>query len=289
MELLKKKETLNPKEQIQMRFLEYGILGEKSVLYELQNSHIGMYILHDLKIKYKEFEAQIDFLVMTEKSVYVIECKNLYGNIVVNSRGDFIREIEINGKKEKVGIYSPLTQVERHVELLKKITYDKYNKLEKLLYSKQLDSLFESIVVLANEKTLLNDYYAPKEIKKKILRKDGLVQYIKKFESQKEHLYKEKYIKNYCDGLLKYQVGSENKLGEEIISKEDLRKSLKEYRLKKSREENLKPYMVFSDKTLEDLVVKRPKTLDDLLKVEGFGTFKANKYGEDILSIFERK
>ncbi len=288
LKLLKQKENLSPKEQLQMRFLEYGILGEKGVLYELQNSHLGMYILHDLKIKYQAFEVQIDFLVMTEKSIYVIECKNLYGNITINSRGDFIREILINDKKEKSGIYSPITQVERHVELLKKITYDKYNKLEKLLYGNKLDSLFEPIVVLANEKTLLNDYYAPKEIKKKIVRKDGLISYIKKLENQKERLYKEKDIKDYCNHLISYQIILDKTITEEkIVNQDVLYQRLKEYRLNKSKEENLKPYMVFSDKTLEDLICKMPKTLEELLLVEGFGEFKVNKYGKDILSILE--
>lgn len=63
--------------------------------------------------------AQIDFLVITNKLNFVIECKNLFGNIEINSKGDFIRTIQYGNKKYKEGIYSPITQNERHLAVLK--------------------------------------------------------------------------------------------------------------------------------------------------------------------------
>lgn len=292
-ELLKTKE--NTEEiTLQIKLLEYGVTGEKKVLYELLNSHIGMYILHDINLKFNDLEAQIDFLIMTEKSVFVIECKNLYGNITIDNHGNFIRETEINGKKTKTGIYNPLTQCERHIGLLKKITYEKYGTIRKLLFGNKLNELFTPIVVLANDKTILNDYYAPKEIKKKVIRADQLINYIKKIESTKESLYSEKYIKNNCEALLKYQIESkyieptsvvEEPEKSDIKNDEELREKLKKYRLQKSREENNKPYFIFTDKTLEDLIAKRPTTKDELLKVEGLGKYKIEKYGEDILEL----
>lgn len=296
LEELKNKENSQSEEiKKQIKFFEYGIMGEKRVLYELVNSHIGMYILHDINIKFGDLEAQIDFLIMTEKSVFVIECKNLYGNISIDNKGNFIRETEINGKKTKTGIYNPLTQCERHIGLLKNITYEKYGAFQKLIFGNKLDQLFTPIVVLANDKTILNDYYAPKNIKEKVIRADQLVNYIKEKDNLKKTLYSKKDIQNYCENLLKYQIESKymevsiNKDCKENNSKNDfeLREELKSYRLKKCKEENNRPYFIFNDKTLNDLIEKKPLTDEELIKIEGFGQYKTEKYGEDILNIIK--
>lgn len=294
---LKEKEELDSEELKKLKMLEYGIKGEQKVLYELKNSHIGMYILHDINLKFNDLEIQIDFLIMTKKNVYVIECKNLYGNITINNKGDFLRETEQNGKKIKEGIYSPLTQCERHIGLLKQITYEKYGMLGKMIYGNKLDGLFTPIVVLANDKTILNDYYAPCKVKNKVVRADQLINYIKKIESSKTNLYTEKYIKNYCDALLKYQINSKyieqvNMEETKIINKKsdsELRESLKKYRLEKSREEKCQAYIIFKDRTLEEIVEKKPKTLEELLNIEGFGQYKVEKYGSDILEIIKEQ
>ena len=89
---------------------ELGLKGEQEIEFELKNANIGMYVLHDINIKYEDLKAQIDYIVITPAKVYFIECKNLTGNIIVNSKGEFIREWYFQGKKIREGIYSPLTQ-----------------------------------------------------------------------------------------------------------------------------------------------------------------------------------
>ncbi|WP_246615320.1 nuclease-related domain-containing protein [Clostridium thailandense] len=84
-----------------IKCLEYGIAGEKSITFELKNSHMPMYILHDIYLKDGDLSAQIDYLVFTKKICFVIECKNLYGDIEINSMGDFIRTIEFGGRKKQ--------------------------------------------------------------------------------------------------------------------------------------------------------------------------------------------
>ncbi len=299
--ILKEKEEIDNEESLKLKLLEYGIQGEKSVLYELQNSHRSMYILHDINIKYNDLKAQIDFLVMTEKSIYIIECKNMYGNIEIDNHGNFIREIEINGRRLKTGIYSPITQVKRHVELLKHMAYQKYGIIKKMFFKNYLNDLFIPIVVLANEKTILKDRYAPKEIKNKIIRRDQLISYIEKIENQKQKIYSEKSIQEFCDSLLKYHVEKyEDKEQNVVIEKEvdkkennendeTLRNQLKKFRLEKSKEEKCQAYIIFNDKTLEKIIEKKPKTLDELLNVEGFGQFKVDKYGKEILEIVKEQ
>ena len=77
-----------------IKYLEYGILGEKNIEFELKNSHMPMYILHDIYLEYEGLSAQIDYLVFTKKLCFVIECKNLFGDLEVTSDGNFIRTME---------------------------------------------------------------------------------------------------------------------------------------------------------------------------------------------------
>lgn len=74
-----------------------GLEGENEIAYQLKKSNIGMYVLRDIKVKYEDLSAQIDYVVLTPLYSYFIECKNLVGNITVNEKGDFIRELNING------------------------------------------------------------------------------------------------------------------------------------------------------------------------------------------------
>ena len=104
-----------------IKCLEYGRVGEQNIFFELKNSHMPLYILHDIYLEDQTLNAQIDFMVFTRKMCFVIECKNLYGNIEITREGDFIRTIEFGSKKVKEGIYSPITQNERHLQLMKKI------------------------------------------------------------------------------------------------------------------------------------------------------------------------
>lgn len=97
-----------------------GIIGEDNILFELKNSGMDMVVLHDLYIEsVSGASAQIDFLVLTPKINFVLECKNLFGNIEINSKGDFIRTIRCGGRYYKEGIYSPITQNQRHLQVLK--------------------------------------------------------------------------------------------------------------------------------------------------------------------------
>ena len=95
--------------------LKYGAIGENNIYYELKHSFLPMVCLHDVRIEYKGLVAQIDFIVITTKNIYVIECKNLMGDISINSYGEFIRYKKNSYGKliAKEGIYSPIVQNER--------------------------------------------------------------------------------------------------------------------------------------------------------------------------------
>ena len=64
--------------------------------------------------------------------------------------------------------------------------------------------------------------------------------------------------------------------------------AIKEWRKRTAEEENVPPYVIFGDRTIEDLILKKPRTPRELLNVFGIGEIKAEKFGSAILRLVER-
>jgi hypothetical protein len=135
-------------------------------------------------LEHGDLSAQIDYVIITRKHIYVIECKNLFGNIEINSNGDFIRTISYGHHTKKEGLYSPITQNRRHLELIKQIRSNiRSNVISKALFERFFYDKYRSLVVLSNPKTILNSKYAKKEVKEQVIRADQLVEYIRRADS----------------------------------------------------------------------------------------------------------
>jgi ATP-dependent exoDNAse (exonuclease V) alpha subunit len=65
-------------------------------------------------------------------------------------------------------------------------------------------------------------------------------------------------------------------------------KALKEWRTRRAQEDQMPPYIVAHDKTLEELATHQPVTLLELRTIKGFGPKKAEQYGPEVLSVIER-
>ncbi len=61
--------------------------------------------------------------------------------------------------------------------------------------------------------------------------------------------------------------------------------SLKEKRREIAREDNVPPYIVFSDRTLADMALRKPASLEALAGVRGVGEMKLARYGEKFLAV----
>lgn len=302
-------------------YLKQGIFGEQNVFFELKNANIPLLCLHDIRLEYEELVAQIDFLVLTKQYICILETKQLQGNIDVNKEGDFIRVYTDRvGKTTKSGMYSPVEQNRKHVNLVKKILKDKF----------QINNMtIKSLIVMANPKTIIRKSYAPKEIQEQIIRAENLAAYLSRWVDEIDYSLKEDQVftvANYLkenhkpiifDYNAKYKLIEkeivthndadkikENKNQEiekivkdegvlikckEIESKDvdSLREQLKKFRLETSRKENIRAYFVFNNEEMEGLIEKRPQSQDELLKVRGFGVKKVEKYGEEILEIMK--
>ena len=236
----------------------------------------------------------------------MIECKNLVGDIEVNSNGDFIRKLTYGKRVIKSGIYSPITQNRRHLDLLRDIFKDRQdNFILRSILDNEFLRTFTPIVVVANPKSVLNIKYAKKEVKEKIIRLDQLINKIREILNSSDRmgytcdelLNTANHIMNYhrvkpYDFKEKYKsyIKTQNN---EVISKEitsnleshPLYITLKKYRLEQSRKEDVKPYFIFNNLQLEALVKICPKNKQELLTVNGFGSVKCERYGEDIIGL----
>jgi len=61
--------------------------------------------------------------------------------------------------------------------------------------------------------------------------------------------------------------------------------ALKQWRKEKAATEGVPPFMLFFDATLREIAMARPQNENQLLSVKGIGSAKAEKYGEDLISI----
>ncbi|MBR6721294.1 MAG: DNA helicase RecQ [Alistipes sp.] len=125
------------------------------------------------------------------------------------------------------------------------------------------------------------------------------------------HGYIDKNIENY--GLI-----SINKLGEEYIKKptkitvtldhdydaeeenspmaamkgggaadEELYAMLKDLRKKVAKQNNLPPYVIFQDPSLEDMSIQYPITMEELQTISGVGAGKAQKFGAEFIKLIK--
>lgn len=64
---------------------------------------------------------------------------------------------------------------------------------------------------------------------------------------------------------------------------------LREWRSKRSREEGVPPYIVFTNKQLAQLIKENPSTVSHLERVDGVGKSRVEKYGKEVLEILNSK
>lgn len=286
----------NEELQSELLIVKKGLDGENEILYQLKKAHIGMYVLRDVKVKYEDLTAQIDYVVITPVFTYYIECKNLIGNITVTDKGDFIREFTLNGKRIKKGMYSPLRQVEAQREVIRKIWESNTSSFIKFFASKNFEYYRRVLVVAANQDTILNTNKAPKEFKYKILRADSLVRKIEydlNHRDNDDHLKSKKGMEeiaqSYLDLSNKEEIDYYNYYKEKFCNnvnvpiKDDLKERLIELRKTRCNEMTIPAYYVFTNDELDKLIEVRPKTIEELKNANILTPIKIKTHGDLIV------
>lgn len=69
------------------------------------------------------------------------------------------------------------------------------------------------------------------------------------------------------------------------VADEVLMNMLKDLRKKNAKKLGVPPFVIFQDPSLEDMALKYPLTMEELINVHGVGEGKAKKYGKDFLAL----
>lgn len=289
----------------ELYIVKKGLYGENEIAYQLKKADIGMYVLRDIKLRYKDLTAQIDYVIITPIFTYYVECKNLVGNITVNEKGDFIREFNINGKKIKKGIYSPLRQVEAQREVVRLIWNEHINPLQKVFAAQNFEYYRRVLVVTANHETILNTSKAPSDIKYKVLRADNLVRQIKyeiNNRTKNDDFASKKSMEALANTYLKLAVNEKinyyeyykekfslNNSSINNINDTNLKERLIEFRKNRSIQMNIPAYYIFTNDELEKLVEIKPQSIEDLVKHNILPSIKVKTHGIEIINVITKK
>ena len=306
--LLRLKDEFPNNEDIseEMFIIKKGLDGEKEIKYQLSKSNLGLFVLNDINIEYEDLKAQIDYVVITKMYCYFIECKNLIGNVTVNEKGDFIREYTFSNKKVKKGMYSPLRQVEAQRDVYKKIWNNRLSKnkilntIRRFLSNDGFTNTHRVLVVAANNETILNTKYAPKDIKPKVIKADALIRTIQNDlkQSDKDLWESKKQMEEWANTFLKINVNKDvdyyeyykEQFNLESSNNDDkLKEKLLEFRKSRSKELNIPAYYVYNNDELDLLVKAKPKTLEELKSLSILSSVKINTHGKLIIEIINNK
>lgn len=249
--------------QLQINLAKKGLYGENKTLYTLSHMDIPMYIMHDVELGYEDYKVQIDFVLITKRCIYLLEVKDLNGNITVENDGTITRVI---GSTKK-GIRNPLTQSNDHKKIIQRI-----------LKKEKIRSSVKSLVVFSNDDSYIHFKRNANKYRDYIIRNDQLEAKLKEFESKKHVVRQEEKIKGICNTILKYKVAS-------VKTKEEIVNLLKQYRKEISLMEKIPAYMVYNDETILDLANRKPTNIESLKDVVGLGEYKIQKYGKKIIEI----
>ena len=133
--------------QNRIKCIKRGISGEESLAFELKKCSLNMQVLFDILIYDEDMDitAEIDCICISENCIFLIECKNINGDIHQDSKGQIII-----GSQKRYSMYSPIKQVEDHLKILES-ALKKFN-----LYSK-IKNRFETLVVFANPNKIIGE------------------------------------------------------------------------------------------------------------------------------------
>jgi ATP-dependent DNA helicase RecQ len=70
-----------------------------------------------------------------------------------------------------------------------------------------------------------------------------------------------------------------------VLANPELRERLREWRRATAKQKSVPAYVVMHDTTLDELCLKQPHNLAQLLQITGIGAKKAELYGAEILAL----
>lgn len=265
------------------KLMMYGLIGEERVYYQLNKIENNLIGLYNIRIRYKNQTVQFDYILVGYGKIIVLEVKNLFGNLVIKNESCY-REINKGIKTEIEGIYNPVIQLKEHCVVLKKYLNDKNVNLS-----------LHGIIVMANDKTLIKN----ETNHKNIIMYYNLSQYINNIikNCENDSVTNGKVSKLFINDNEEYSFKKFKRIGDKMINSTFYPDRLNDCEYKmylkvlEVREEYYKqsglpiPY-VFTNREAENLVLAKPKSKEEFIKVNGFKEKRYEQFGEKIIKIF---
>lgn len=294
-----------------------GINGEKQTKRKLGYCDFYCNILSDIKLSSGDLENQIDFLVITKKMCFIIECKNATSTTKILSDGRFAIGRYQYGKWKSEKILSPIEQNNEHVQLVKNIYKRNISTIANLSKNKITNEYFKPILVWVNNNSKIDWQDASEDIKNEIEEQfvylERLTTYMNKIYN--ESSLPEKSIKEVKElSQIFYDIHKANeeeynrknrqwalqivlKELDDVTPQELLRRELIHYRMsdfvnqtlrnsktKKTYRENL-----LNETMVEQIIKIMPKNVWELEdKIYNSGSYTRKNFGEDILEIIDK-
>lgn len=154
----------------QIERMKKGNKGELDVIRELGYSGIPMYVISDLYLECDGLEAQIDFLLITQDTIFEIECKNNYGDVKITENGEVHITYTTKGGEKSYKLDSPVAQANRHQQVIKKLRLNsKSQTSEKRKIDENFETRYKSVVVMADKKCSIDIREAPDYMKESVI------------------------------------------------------------------------------------------------------------------------
>jgi hypothetical protein len=157
--------------------LSFGLKGEKEVLKLLSDLPKRYKVVSDILIQGRNTSSQIDYVIIGSNGIFIVEAKNIKGNIKGKETDKYLTQIKIGkgGKEYIKEMYNPTFQVKGHVI-----------GLTKLLKKNKLPSIVQGVVYFANEDC--NVEFNSSKIAMLTKKDNNLLKYIKTYKNEEIQL-----------------------------------------------------------------------------------------------------
>lgn len=288
---------------------ELGLFGEDKLLEELQYSFMEMIVIKDITLQYTGLFAQIDFLVITKKAIYILEAKNYIGDVSIDIQRNFVRYTQSGPMR----VGNPLNQIERQVNILKQLKKSKYRK----------EAIYGLLVLTSDDTTIrIEDELVLDGTK--VINVDNVIRFIKKNEESLEEIYTLEEMEDIAKFLLDRNKSKgnvynsqerainerilRNNLIENIFNKKEVRKKKKSllaaplkkstkefedmfnnYLMKKAKKKNISEQRIMTDSMKEEIFREMPETKEKLQKLMVKNSFYYGEIENDIVSMINQE
>ncbi len=275
--------------------LQKGYYNEKQVAYILDHAFgdkQNTLVLHDLRLEYNGQVAQIDHLLINSGAIYILESKYFSQKLHIDKQGNWIAKYD----HAEYSIPSPVEQNRRHIALLKKIL-EAYDLIPSRLGIKVSLNFFDFVLISTN--CILEG-----EVPSNVIKADTIETTLhQKWDEECDRYFWLNTFKLAAniithsemssiaktllslhkpltiDYAAKYGIQTKLPIDTTLLSK------LKTLRATLAQKEQISPYKIFHDHTLEELARYKPQNPEQIKKIKDIGERKYRKYGYKFLNL----